>query len=302
MKYPAILIFTILISLSAHAIKPDRAYIRYPQQMGLMYKSLDVKTADGYQIETWYFPAQNLPEENAGSYVLLPYKTLERENRPVIIICNADSGNMSYFQLTMAMYYAAAGYNVVTFDWRGFGASSEFPMDTNYFCYTEMLMDYDAVIAKVAQQPETDAGGIYLLGWSTGGYLSMISAHKNPSVRGCILRGIPTSFEATIPIIKKEKGKKDENLLIPEDFPVDCMPLCLAPDFQKDIMLVVGSEDTRTPVWMSKEVFGKLPANIVKRMWIVQGAKHGGKDAPEFIYLEEFVDNTLQFLRDSQLN
>ena len=294
----AVLIFS--TPLSACAIKPDREYIRLPQQMGLVYKPIEVKTPDGYKIETWYFPAQEMPKDDAGSDLPLAYKMRDGKKRPTIIICNADSGNMSYFQLVLAMHYAAAGYNVATFDWRGFGASSEFQMDPDYFCYTEMLTDYDAVIAKVAQQPETDATSIYLFGWSTGGYLSMIAAHKNQSVRGCILRGVPTSFEAAIPIIKSEKGKKDENLLIPEDFPLDCMPLALAPNFRKDIMLVVGSEDTRTPVRMSQEIIGSLPDGIVKRLWIAKGAKHGGKEAPEFMYLNDFIRNSLQFLHDSR--
>lgn len=237
----AVLIFS--TPLSAFAIKPDREYIRLPQQLGLVYRPIDVKTPDGYKIETWYFPAQDMPKDDAASDLPLDYKTRDGKKRPTIIICNADSGNMSYFQLVLAMQYAAAGYNVATFDWRGFGASSEFAMDPDYFCYTEMLTDYDAVIAKVAQQPETHAARIYLLGWSTGGYLSMIAAHKNQSVRGCILRGIPTSFE-----------------------------------------------------------MDSLPDGIVKRLWIAKGAKHGGKEAPEFMYLNDFIRNTLQFLHDSQLN
>lgn len=302
MNYLIAAALIIATPLSAWAIKPDREYIRLPQQMGLVYKPLEVNTPDGYKIETWYFPAQEMPKDDAGSDRPLAYKTRDGKKRPTIIICNADSGNMSYFQLALAMQYAAAGYNVATFDWRGFGASSEFAMNPDYFCYTEMLADYHAVIAEVARQAETDAANIYLLGWSTGGYLSMIAAHKNRSVRGCILRGIPTSFEAVIPIIKHEKGKKDENLLIPADFPCDCMPLALAPAFRKDIMLIVGSEDTRTPARMSEEIIAALPEGIVKRLWIAQGAKHGGKEAPEFMYLNDFIRNTLQFLHDSQLN
>jgi alpha-beta hydrolase superfamily lysophospholipase len=61
---------------------------------------------------------------------------------------------MSYFQLHLAEAFCNMGFNVVTFDWRGFGTSSYFPMDKNYLCYTEMLEDYNAVINTVAQQPE----------------------------------------------------------------------------------------------------------------------------------------------------
>lgn len=80
------------------------------------------------------------------------------------------------------------------------------------------------------------------------------------------------------------------------------MPLALAPNFRKDIMLVVGSEDTRTPARMSEEIIATLPEGIVKRLWIAQGAKHGGKEAPEFMYLNDFIRKTLQFLHESQLN
>lgn len=301
MKCVMVFLFGVF-TFSAYSIKPDRKYIRYPQHQGLIYKSLEVKTPDDYGIATWYFPAQDRLGEHFGSETPLPYRTLDTKKRPTLIICNADAGNMSYFQLVLAACYTVHGYNAVTFDWRGFGESDVFPMDSDYFCYTEMLSDYEAVIAATVEQPETDAGHVYLLGWSTGGYLSMITAYRNPSVRGCVVRGVPTSFEDVIPIIKKEKGKTDENLLVPDDFPVECMPFSVAPVFDKDIMLVVGSEDTRTPVWMAEKIMARLPADILKRIWVAEGAKHGGKDAPEFLYLEDFVSRTVQFLQDSQAN
>lgn len=295
-----LILFVLVCILPVRAIKPDRNYIRYPQKVGLIYKSLNVRTKDGYKIETWYFPAQKMLSQDDGREIPLEYKTLDAEKRPTLIICNGDAGNMSYYQLVLAKYYAANGYNVVTFDWRGFGTSDEFPMDKNYLCYTEMLVDYEAVIEEVKRQAETDTDQIYLLGWSTGGYLSMITAYKNPSVKGCILRGVPTSFETIIPILKKETGKANENLLVPKDFPVEYMPLSVAPDFHKDIMLIVGSEDTRTPLEMSEEIFYRLPSDILKRIWVAEGAKHGGKDAPEFMLLEDFISQTLQFLQDSR--
>ena len=106
---------------------------------------------------------------------MLPYSTIDEEQRPTLVICNGDAGNMSYQQIDLAMIYAACGFNVVTFDWRGFGASSEFEMDDDYLCYTEMLEDYRAVLAAVKGQEEVDEDCIFLMGWSTGAYLSMIT-------------------------------------------------------------------------------------------------------------------------------
>ena len=284
----------------AKGIRPDRTYVRLPEHLGLIYKTLDVCTQDGYRIRTWFFPAQEAPGADAGSDTPLAYRTLDEQKRPTILICNGDAGNMSYIQLFMAMVYTANGLNAVTFDWRGFGESDEFPMDSNYLCYTEMLSDYEAVIESVAAQPEVDTESIYLLGWSTGAYLSMMTAGTGYNVRGCILRGTPSSFTDAIPLLMSVKGKGKDNLLVPADFPVERMPLTLAPDFHKAIMLIVGSEDERTPQWMSESIYEALPDDAFKRLWIVHGAKHGGMDAPEIVAQEEFFNRTLDFIHEAQ--
>ena len=172
---PAILGMLLFLP-EAHAIIPDRHYIRLPQNAGLIYRKLDVTTEDGFRIETWFYPAQDFPGEDSGRQDMLPYTTMDEEQKPTLVICNGDAGNMSYQQIDLAMIYAACGFNVVTFDWRGFGASSEFEMDNDYLCYTEMLEDYKAVLATVKGQKEVDGDCIFLMGWSTGAYLSMITA------------------------------------------------------------------------------------------------------------------------------
>ena len=54
-----LLLFLTLLTQSTFAILPDTVYIRKPEELGLMYKELDVKTNDNYHIATWFFPAQN---------------------------------------------------------------------------------------------------------------------------------------------------------------------------------------------------------------------------------------------------
>lgn len=150
-----ILFLSILLVEKSYAILPDTVYIREPESMGLMYKDLNVKTKDGYKIATWFFPAQNSisePEIEKLNGAKREYKLLDNKRRPTIIICNGDAGNMSYFQLYLAEAWSNRGFNVVTFDWRGFGSSSPFAMDRNYLCYPEMLEDYNAVINTVARQ------------------------------------------------------------------------------------------------------------------------------------------------------
>ena len=61
-----LMLVAVLITLQSYGIIPDRKYIRLPQERGLVYKNLPVETKDGYKIETWFFPAQDMPDYKAG--------------------------------------------------------------------------------------------------------------------------------------------------------------------------------------------------------------------------------------------
>ena len=284
---------------NCHAIIPDTVYIRKPESMGLIYKNLEVITNDGYKIETWFFPAQSplsegeLRDLNGNRRT---YETQDETKRPTIIVCNGDAGNMSYFQLYLAKSWTSRGFNVVTFDWRGFGKSSPFAMDRNYLCYTEMLEDYRAVVRTTSEQEEVLNGAIAVGGWSTGAYLSMITAYTDDLVNAFVGRSLPTDFDDFIPLVMKYKNKTRNELLVPEDFPTELMPVHIAPEFGKPLFLIVGENDFRTPVWMSRKIIESVPGTTPKELMIVENAAHGGKEDPILIAFDDFIKRTSDFL------
>ncbi|MFZ6727728.1 alpha/beta hydrolase family protein [Alistipes dispar] len=284
---------------NCHAIIPDTVYIRKPESMGLIYKNLEVITNDGYKIETWFFPAQSplsegeLRDLNGNRRT---YETQDETKRPTIIVCNGDAGNMSYFQLYLAKSWTSRGFNVVTFDWRGFGKSSPFAMDRNYLCYTEMLEDYRAVVRTTSEQEEVLNGAIAVVGWSTGAYLSMITAYTDDLVNAFVGRSLPTDFDDFIPLVMKYKNKTRNELLVPEDFPTELMPVRIAPEFGKPLFLIVGENDFRTPVWMSRKIIESVPGTTPKELMIVENAAHGGKEDPILIAFDDFIKRTSDFL------
>ena len=75
MKHFGLLLVAILFASYSYGILPDRKYIRLPQERGLVYKNLSVETKDGYKIETWFFPAQDMPDYKAGQKEMFSYKT-----------------------------------------------------------------------------------------------------------------------------------------------------------------------------------------------------------------------------------
>lgn len=287
---------------NCHAIIPDTVYIRKPESMGLIYKNLEVITNDGYKIETWFFPAQSplsegeLRDLNGNRRT---YETQDETKRPTIIVCNGDAGNMSYFQLYLAKSWTSRGFNVVTFDWRGFGKCSPFAMDRNYLCYTEMLEDYRAVVRTTSEQEEVLNGAIAVVGWSTGAYLSMITAYTDDLVNAFVGRSLPTDFDDFIPLVMKYKNKTRNELLVPEDFPTELMPVHIAPEFGKPLFLIVGENDFRTPVWMSRKIIESVPGTTPKELMIVENAAHGGKEDPILIAFDDFIKRTSDFLMDN---
>ena len=267
--------------------------------MGLIYKNLEVITNDGYKIETCFFPAQSplsegeLRDLNGNRRT---YETQDETKRPTIIVCNGDAGNMSYFQLYLAKSWTSRGFNVVTFDWRGFGKSSPFAMDRNYLCYTEMLKDYRTVVRTTSEQEEVLNGAIAVVGWSTGAYLSMITAYTDDLVNAFVGRSLPTDFDDFIPLVMKYKNKTRNELLVPDDFPAELMPVHIAPEFGKPLFLIVGENDFRTPVWMSRKIIESVPGTTPKELMIVENAAHGGKEDPILIAFDDFIKRTSDFL------
>lgn len=273
----------VFFSLPSFAIKPDRVYQIYPEKLGLIYRDLNVITSDGLKIKTWFFPAQPAISEKEMSEawenpIKKPYIATYSKNRPTIIIANGDAGNMSYQQLYHALYFTNQGYNVVTFDWRGFGESSDWEINNDYLVYPEFLLDYDAVIKEVLKQEEVDNNKIIVYGWSTGAYLSMAAASKYDNVKAFIGIGLITSFEEVVPLLKQLQTQKDRNLIVPDNYPKELLPINIAPKFNKSTFLIVGQKDNRTPIWMSEKIYSLLPSK--KELWIVEGAEHGGQNGP----------------------
>lgn len=257
------------ISLHSFAIKPNRTYRFYPEKLGLIYRDLDVTTSDGLKIKSWFFPAQTrLTDEEISlaweNPMKRPYKIIDENPFPTIIIANGDAGNMSNQQLHHAQYFTSKGFNVVTFDWRGFGESSEWDMNIDYLVYSELLLDYDAVIKEVIKQKaEVDTAKIIVYGWSTGAYLSMAASSKYDNIKAFVSIGLMTSFEEVLPVLIKSQNKHESNLIVPDDYPKEMQPIYLATNYNKSTFLIVGEKDDRTPVWMSETIYSLLvPHNL----------------------------------------
>lgn len=141
-------LLVIVVLLPLFAVNPERGYKAKPDKYGLEFRETFIKTTDAARINTWTFEPQN------------PAK-----NRTTIILAGGDVGNMSYL-IAYADGLRKQGFRVITFDYRGFGESSDFPTSREVLYYDELATDLQAVIASVERLYPTNKIGV--LGFSMG--------------------------------------------------------------------------------------------------------------------------------------
>lgn len=108
-------------------INPAREYTMTPDRFGLTFETRKV-TVDGLALNVW---------------VMSP--AAETRKGVSVVIAGSDAGNMGY-ALPYANQLVRAGYDVVTFDYRGFGASDDFTHNPNYLYHREYISDFTAVV------------------------------------------------------------------------------------------------------------------------------------------------------------
>src|SRR4030095_10941800 len=122
----AIIALTVISSLPTFALNPSREYKVTPDKFGMQYKEEKIKTSDDAVLNAWFF-------ENA------------KKSINWVVVSGSGDGNMAD-QLEIVNSFLSAGYNVVAYDYRGYGASSEFKIDPDLFIYPQFITDLNAVL------------------------------------------------------------------------------------------------------------------------------------------------------------
>jgi pimeloyl-ACP methyl ester carboxylesterase len=138
-----LLAFLLLHTASAWAIKPWAKWWAKPDTLGLNYQNLTLTTPDHVQLAAWLVaPVAGAPDQHT-----------------TMVLAGSDSGNMSSF-IYQARALAAAGYQVLLFDYRGFGHSQAFAIDQNRLYYEEFATDLRTALAEARRRAPRQKVGI----------------------------------------------------------------------------------------------------------------------------------------------
>jgi alpha-beta hydrolase superfamily lysophospholipase len=145
----SLLIFLVALILGAKAYKPEPEYWIRPDSLGLKYIEKQLLTPDKAHLLSWILPT-----------------TVPKSLKKTIIISYAATGNMAN-----CVYYAdaflKAGFDVMLFDYRGFGHSSEFKIDSKQFYYNEFVTDFQTAIKAAKTQFPANKVGVLSFSVST---------------------------------------------------------------------------------------------------------------------------------------
>ncbi|HUU83768.1 MAG TPA: alpha/beta hydrolase [Phycisphaerae bacterium] len=131
---------------------PSREYGLAPGDIGLAYEDLTLPTSDGLSIAGWYVPHT----EAAGS----------------ILFCHGNAGNMSDRMVTIQTLHAL-GYNVLMFDYRGYGRSEGSPDEAGTY------VDAEAAWRYLTQTRGESPRRVVLMGRSLGGAVAIELASRH---------------------------------------------------------------------------------------------------------------------------
>lgn len=187
---PIVILFTFQIG---YAINPMREYKMKPDRFNIQYEELKIKTEVGYYLNVW---------------VMDPLADLKKNFTFVIV--GSDAGNMG-FSLAYAYHLLKRGFRVITFDYRGFGGSSDFDFIRDSVYHREYIKDFETIMMWANKTKKTEKIGV--LAFSMGSLIAS-SGYHNAQYDFFVGEAFVRSPMTNARRVKKVKNKK---LQVPTD-------------------------------------------------------------------------------------
>lgn len=131
----------------------DRALSATPAQIGLPFETVQLQAADGVELHGWYVPVE--------------------KPRGTVLFTHGNAGNISHRLDYVAMFHRL-GYNLLIFDYRGYGNSSGTPSEPGTYLDAESAWSY------LTQVKHEQPCRIAVFGESLGGAVAAQLATQHP--------------------------------------------------------------------------------------------------------------------------
>lgn len=217
---------------------PEKEIAQTPADFGLRYRELRFDAGDGERLFGWWITTEHTPP---SAHILL---------------CHGNGGNIGD-RLIDAYLLFREGFNLLLFDYRGYGRSSGRPDEEG--TYRDAFAAKDALLS----QPECDPARVIYLGESLGGAIALALALEAPP-RGLVLQSTFTSLRAVAhhhyPVIP--------SALVPDAYP----SIRRIAKLHAPLLLLHGDRDEVIPLSEGRALYEAGPEP--KQMHVFQGLGH----------------------------
>lgn len=222
---------------------PTRDQPATPAKWNFRYDDVMFQSGDGTRLHGWFLKAKG--EKSKGT----------------VVFSHGNSGSIGH-HLGFVLWLVEAGYQVFTYDYRGFGKSGG-ELDRR-----GMIEDVQAAFRYVAQRSDVDASKLISYGHSLGGAKSLaaFAAEKPVGLQAIIVDGAFASYRAMAVLVAGQLGAE---IISDELSPKDLIQKITG----TPLLVVHGDEDRVVPFLQGQQLFDL--ANEPKTFFKVADGGHG---------------------------
>ncbi|MFH0867582.1 MAG: alpha/beta fold hydrolase [Bacteroidota bacterium] len=241
MKKTLSILIIFLAYFSAQALNPSKTYSITPADYGMTYEEISITTEDNIILFGWFF------------------KTTEASTK-VMIMSDDGDGNMAD-NIELASNFISLGYNVVMYDYRGYGKSGDFTINHEFFIYAQFQKDIEAAIDYVKKY-QAKMRSVNLFGIGIGAGLSLGVGANHTEITKIIADSPYNNFDNMKKIIKEVD---DIDALFPLGFNKNYMEPTYALESKggtlAGILFIAGEDETIFTEKIAKEI-AKIRSSI----------------------------------------
>lgn len=266
MKITVLLYFRILLllvvfsacSTSAFFYAPEKKLAGTPDTSLYNVEVINFRAGDGNNLNGWFLKPKNGPA------------------KATVLQLHGNGGNISY-QYQFAAPLIAAGYQVMVFDYEGYGNSE------GRASQEKVLDDATCALRYIRKRDDVKGKKLILFGQSLGGHLSCVVAAQQDSLIDALVVEAPFSGHKDIAAYMGKKyyhlGTAIPRLLVPSKYnAIDYVDRITVPK-----LFIHSTEDQVCPYSMGCSLFAKATGK--KEFWEIRG----GHIQASHLYPKEFT-------------
>lgn len=216
-----------------------------PERLGLKFEEVHIQSGSGAEhgdLFAWWIPA-------------------EHADAPILLYMHGNDKNISAAtDLDRVVHLHGMGYNLLTFDYRGYGKSTGGEPNE-----VKVYEDAEAAWSYLIKQRAADTKRIFIYGHSLGGAIAIDLAARHPEAAGIIAE---STFTTMADMGRLEYAYLPADLLVNQRFDsLDKMARLKVP-----VLFIHGTWDRRVPSRMSQRLYDSAPQPKVLKL--IEGGEH----------------------------